>query len=48
VVGDNELNQSDRAGLDRTVLAFLEEDVPKKVVPFRGAPENGVRNDANE
>jgi len=48
VVGDNEMNRPDRAGLDRTVLAFLEEDVPKKAVPARGAPENGVRNDANE
>ena len=48
VVGDNEMNRTDRAALDRTMLAFLEEDVPKKAVPSRGEPESGVRDNADK
>jgi len=44
VVGDHEVN---RAGLDRTMLAFLDEDVPKKAVP-RGDFGNGGRDHADE
>jgi threonine/homoserine efflux transporter RhtA len=48
VVGDDEMNRIDTTALDRTMLAFLEEDVPKKAAPARGAPDNGVRDNANE
>lgn len=44
VVGDHEAN---RTGLDRTVLAFLDEDVSKKSVP-RGDFGSGGPGDADQ
>ena len=48
LVGDNEMNTTDRAALDRTMLAFLDEDVPKKAASSQGEPGNGDRRHADE
>ena len=48
LVGDSEMSITDRAALDRTMLAFLDEDVPKQAVPARGEPGNGDRRHADE
>lgn len=48
LVGNNEMSTTDRAGLDRTMLAFLDEDVAKKAVSSQGEPGNGDRRHADE
>jgi hypothetical protein len=48
VIGDNEVNRSGRDALDRTVLAFLDEDVSKKAVPPSSDHGNGGAADANQ
>ena len=48
LVGDNEMSTTDRATLDRTMLAFLDEDVPKKAVSSQDEPGNGDRRHADQ
>ncbi len=47
LIGDDR-NKADQPGLDRAVLTYLEEAVPKKAVSPSGRHETGVRRNADQ
>ncbi len=48
LVGDNEANRMDLTALDRTMLAFLDEDVSKQAARRDRASRAGVHRDGDQ